>query len=291
MKKNSVILAAIGAAMLLLRRRQVSGIGKVRRNIFREISWLQEHDVPLGRDYNHLDWSQQNDVARMCTYAKYRQPEASKRNGESLAESYYKSLSRQYLKLVNPAIGRIQYPHTTSVIRNSRGDVVLTYNDYDPETTLAQFDILLQGVLVSVACSDMIFDDIEQQFIQNIAVHGDLFDYIRTDSNGEVDLTWEDFAGAETKGQLSLVSILPQVLADQCESFVLPLAAVDFSYSQYGNLPTTPGDFLRSIENDMITIATLLAFVDDEGEPVEVNAAAEMIYALVERHWKGLIEA
>jgi hypothetical protein len=164
-------------------------------------------------------------------------------------------------------------------------------NDYDPETTLAQFDILLQGVLVSVACSDMIFDDIEQQFIQNIAVHGDLFDYIRTDSNGEVDLTWEDFAGAETKGQLSLVSILPQVLADQCESFVLPLAAVDFSYSQYGNLPTTPGDFLRSIERDMITIATLLAFVDDEGEPVEVNAAAEMIYALVERHWKGLIEA
>ena len=164
-------------------------------------------------------------------------------------------------------------------------------NDYDPETTLAQFDILLQGVLVSVACSDMIFDDIEQQFIQNIAVHGDLFDYIRTDSNGEVDLTWEDFAGTETKGQLSLVSILPQVLADQCESFVLPLAAVDFSYSQYGNLPTTPGDFLRSIESDMITIATLLAFVDDEGEPVEVNAAAEMIYALVERHWKGLIEA
>ena len=191
-----------------------------------------------------------------------------------------------FLKAVeayNPAEDTIM--RIDSVFRTISG------NDYDPETTLAQFDILLQGVLVSVACSDMIFDDIEQQFIQNIAVHGDLFDYIRTDSNGEVDLTWEDFAGTETKGQLSLVSILPQVLADQCESFVLPLAAVDFSYSQYGNLPTTPGDFLRSIESDMITIATLLAFVDDEGEPVEVNAAAEMIYALVERHWKGLIEA
>ena len=132
-------------------------------------------------------------------------------------------------------------------------------SDYDPESTLAQFDILLQGVLVSVACSDMIFDDIELQFIKNIAVHGDLFDYIRADSDGEVDLTWEVFTEAETKGQLSLVSILPQVLADQCESFVLPLAAVDFSYSRFGNLPTTPGDFLRSIESDMITIATLLA--------------------------------
>ena len=168
---------------------------------------------------------------------------------------------------------------------------LISGSEYDPESTLAQFDIILQGVLVSVACSDMIFDEIEQKFIENIAVHGDLFDYIRMDSDGEIDLSWDDFAEAETKGQLSLVAVLPQALSDQCESFVLPLAAVDFSYSQYGNLPTTPGDFLRSIENDMITIATLLAFVDEEGEPVEVNAAANMIYALVERHWKGLIEA
>ena len=164
-------------------------------------------------------------------------------------------------------------------------------SDYDPETTLAQFDIILQGVLVSVACSDMIFDETEQQFIQNITVHGDLFDYIRMDTEGQVDLSWDDFASAETEGQLALVSILPQVLSDQCESFILPLAAVDFSYSQYGKLPTAPGDFLRSIENDMITIATLLAFADNDGEEVEVNAAATMIYELVERHWKNLIEA
>ncbi len=164
-------------------------------------------------------------------------------------------------------------------------------SDYDPETTLAQFDIILQGVLVSVACSDMIFDETEQQFIQNITVHGDLFDYIRMDTEGQVDLSWDDFASAETEGQLALVSILPQVLSDQCESFILPLAAVDFSYSQYGKLPTAPGDFLRSIENDMITIATLLAFADNDGEEVEVNAAAAMIYELVERHWKNLIEA
>ena len=164
-------------------------------------------------------------------------------------------------------------------------------SDYDPESTLAQFDIILQGVLVSVACSDMNFDELEQVFIEKICVHGDLFDYIRSDSEGQVDLTWTDFAVADTEGQLKLVSALPQVLEDQCKSFILPLAAVDFSYSQYGNLPTTPGDFLRSIENDMITIATLLAFIDDDGEPVEVNAAAKMIYELVDRYWKDLIEA
>ena len=164
-------------------------------------------------------------------------------------------------------------------------------SDYDPESTLAQFDIILQSVLVSVACSDMIFDEMEQLFIEKICVHGDLFDYIRSDSEGQLDLTWNDFAVAETDGQLALVSALPQVLEDQCRSFIVPLAAVDLSYSQYGNLPTTPGDFLRSIENDMITIATLLAFVDDDGEPAEVNAAAKMIYELVDRYWKDLIEA
>jgi hypothetical protein len=41
----------------------------------------------------------------------------------------------------------------------------------------------------------------------------------------------------------------------------------------------------------MITIATLLAFVDDDGEPVEANTAAKMIYELVDRYWKDLIEA
>jgi len=184
------------------------------------------------------------------------------------------------------------YQHAEDTI--SRLDSVfrmISGSDYEPESTLAQFDIILQGVLLSVACSDMIFDEIEQQFIEQICVHGDLLDYIRTDSEGELDLSWDDFAAADTEGQLKLVSVLPQVLEDQCKSFVFPLIAVDISYSQYGNLPTTPGDFLRSIENDMITIATLLAFVDDDGEPVEANTAAKMIYELVDRYWKDLIEA
>ena len=86
-----------------------------------------------------------------------------------------------------------------------------------------------------------------------------------------------------------LVEVLPGVLDEQCESFIYPLAAVDFSYSQFGDVITTPGDFLKSIEVDMITIASLLAFIDSEGTDIEINAAVAMIYELEGKHWRDLL--
>lgn len=139
MMKDSVLLLAIGAAaLLLLRRGSVSGVGKVRRNIFAEIEELQTAGVTLGGKWEYLSAAEQSAVERAVRYFGYKQPASARNRGESAAESMYKSLSRQYLKLVNPAIGRINYPHTTSQIRNSRGDVVLTYNDYDPDRDLGE---------------------------------------------------------------------------------------------------------------------------------------------------------
>ena len=152
----------------------------------------------------------------------------------------------------------------------------VTGSDYDAALTLAQFDMILQGVLLSVACADGNFDVLEQDFIKQFAMHGDLLEYLRSDSNGEVDLTWDIMAKLPTEVINTLLKVLPQVLDDQCESFILPLAAVDFTYSQYGGVITTPGDFLKSIEADMIQIAGLLAFVDNEGADEEINAAVSM---------------
>ncbi len=146
--------------------------------------------------------------------------------------------------------------------------------NYDPALTLAQFDMILQGVLLSVACADGVFDELEQDFIKQFAMHGDLLNYI---ANLPEDLV------------STLVEVLPRVLDDQCSSFIYPLAAVDFSYSQYGGVTTTPGDFLKSIEGDMIQIAGLLAFVDSEGTDDEICAAVEMIYELEGRHWRDLL--
>ena len=182
------------------------------------------------------------------------------------------------------------YDHAESTIR-AMDNVFqnVTGSSYDAELTLAQFDMILQGVLLSVACADGVFDPLEQDFIRQFAMHGDLLEYIRSDTNGEVDLSWDVIAGLPKDLTADLLRVLPSVLDDQCESFIYPLAAVDFSYSQYGGVVTTPGDFLKSIETDMIQIAGLLAFVDSDGTEDEISAAVSMIYELEGKHWRDLL--
>ena len=182
------------------------------------------------------------------------------------------------------------YDHAEATIR-AMDDVFrnVTGSDYDAELTLSQFDMILQGVLLNVACADEVFDPVEQDFIRQFAMHGDLLEYIRNDSDGQVSLTWDIIADLPEDISAALLQVLPQVLDDQCESFIYPLAAVDFSYSQYGGILTTPGDFLKSIETDMIKIAGLLAFVDSDGTEDEINAAVSMIYELEGKHWRNLL--
>lgn len=183
------------------------------------------------------------------------------------------------------------YDHAEMTIKAMDGVFQnITGSNYDAELTLAQFDMILQGVLLSVACADGVFDPIEQDFIRQFAMHGDLLEYIRSDSNGEVGITWDIIAALPEDVCSTLMSVLPQVLDDQCESFVYPLAAVDFSYSQFGGIMTTPGDFLKSIETDMIKIAGLLSLVDSDGTEDELSAAVSMIYELEGKHWRDLLQ-
>ena len=70
----------------------------------------------------------------------------------------------------------------------------ITGHDYDAGLTLAQFDMILQGVLLSVACADGTFDPVEQDFIKQFAMHGDLLEYIKQNSEISVDLTWDIIA-------------------------------------------------------------------------------------------------
>lgn len=182
------------------------------------------------------------------------------------------------------------YDHAESTIRAM--DSVfqnVTGSSYDAELTLAQFDMILQGVLLTVALADGVFSPLEQDFVRQFAMHGDLLEYIKNDSNSTVDLTWDLIAGLPEDVAAGLIQVLPRVLDDQCESFIYPLAAVDFTYSQVGNVITSPGEFLQSIEADMIRIAGLLAFVDSEGTDEEINAAVAMIYELEGRHWREIL--
>lgn len=182
------------------------------------------------------------------------------------------------------------YYHAEATIR-ALDDVFQNISgcEYDPDLTLAQFDMILQGVLLSVACADGFFDPSEQDFIRQFAMHGDLLEYIETVTNGELSFTWDYIASLPSEVSDALVEVLPRVLDDQCMSFVIPLASSDFSYSKYGDIGTAPGDFLKTIELDMIRIAGLLSLLDSESTDDELCAAVKMIYELEGKHWRSLL--
>ena len=71
-------------------------------------------------------------------------------------------------------------------------------------------------------------------------MHGDLLNYIKADMGGETEITWDLIANLPEDLVSTLVEVLPRVLDDQCSSFIYPLAAVDFSYSQYGGVTKHP---------------------------------------------------
>ena len=135
MKKNNVILLALGAALLLVKRsRQATGVGVLRRNIYGEMELLQKHNVPLWEDWDGLTDAQKQEV-EYCIW-EWGEPYSIKalRAGKpDVAQKYYKRIRNAYKKLTSAAIGRINYPHTSHFIKNKRGDVILTYNHYDPD--------------------------------------------------------------------------------------------------------------------------------------------------------------
>ena len=186
------------------------------------------------------------------------------------------------------------YFHAEATIRALDGAFSQTSGrTYDAEETLARFDVILQGVLLSVAIADGVFDSIEQDFINQFAIHGDLLKFIAEDFKDkmgkETMLTWKIISMMPEDLVNDLVRILPLMLDRQCEEFAYPLAAADVEYSRSGKIKTPAGIFLKSIENDMIRIAELLASVDKDETQKEDNAATVMIYELSGKHWRDII--
>ena len=149
---------------------------------------------------------------------------------------------------------------------------------YDTRITLAQFDMILQAVLLNMAVSDGNFDRLEQQFVDKITDYGDLLTYIKQDSKGQLDLTWSQVANLSPATQAKLVGMLPAVLDNLCDSFVNPLAIVDKAVDSV--------DFLRKLCDNIATICVCLSFVDGDSDKNEANACYEMTYRLLEQRWK-----
>ena len=151
-------------------------------------------------------------------------------------------------------------------------------NRYDTRITFAQFDMILQAVLLNMAVSAGEFDRLEQQFVDKITDYGDLLTYIKQDSKGQLDLTWSQVASLSPATQHQLVDALPAILDNLCDSFVKPLALVDQAVDTM--------DFLRKLETCIAEISVCLSFVDGNSDKGEANASCQMVEQLLEKRWK-----
>lgn len=149
---------------------------------------------------------------------------------------------------------------------------------YDTRITFAQFDMILQAVLLNMAVSDGEFDRLEQQFVDKITDYGDLLTYIKQDSKGQLDLTWSQVASLSPATQHQLVDALPAILDNLCDSFVKPLAMVDQAVDSM--------DFLRKLEGCIANISVCLSFVDGDSDKGEANASCQMVERLLEKRWQ-----
>lgn len=148
---------------------------------------------------------------------------------------------------------------------------------YDVKITLAQFDVILQAILLQQAVADGRFDRLEQQFIEKITDYGDLLTYIRKDSNGQLDLSWQQLASLDVGTVRKLADILPNVLSKVCDSFVEPLAIVDKAIRDI--------DFFDKLTDHIAAICAMLGIVDGDDDRREGEAAAAAVVELLYNRW------
>lgn len=151
---------------------------------------------------------------------------------------------------------------------------------YDTRVTLYQFDVILQAILLRMALIDGNFHRLERRFIDKITHYGDLLVYLRKETDGTLDLSWDKIDDLSPDTREQLMQRLPEILDRTCNSFVLPLALVDGAVDSI--------DFLERLERELQEIALSLSNVDGQSREAEQQAYADMLEHLLTDRWKRI---
>lgn len=148
---------------------------------------------------------------------------------------------------------------------------------FNPGITMAEFDQILQGILLTQALADNDFDRLERQFIDKITDHGDLLTYIKFKTDGQISLTWDNIAWMDSKTQGELIKILPAILESRCKDFLAPFLIVEKIVEEV--------DFMNILVNDIAEIGACLAYVDGQVDEIEPEGMKAMLTTLLLNPW------
>lgn len=151
---------------------------------------------------------------------------------------------------------------------------------YDTRVTLYQFDVILQAILLRMALTDGNFHRLERRLIDRITDYGDLMAYLRRETGGRLDLSWDKVDSLAPEVRDELLERLPEILERTCNSFVLPLARADGAVDSV--------DFLERLERELREIAESLSGVDGQSSDTERAAYSDMLEHLLTGRWQAI---
>ena len=125
-------LILIGAAALLLARRQkqLTGIGRIKRRIYKEVSDVQNLGVDFSKKYSELDRYDLQYLQQIGEKYGYKQTKRSFEAGKPYTESYFNSLKRAWNAVSGlQGIGKTR-DYNDYRVYNSDGKTVLIYREY-----------------------------------------------------------------------------------------------------------------------------------------------------------------
>ena len=123
---------------------------------------------------------------------------------------------------------------------------------------------------------------LERRLIDKITHYGDLLVYLRKETDGGLDLSWDRIDDLSEQDREQLMARLPEILDRTCNSFVLPLALVDGAVDSI--------DFLERLERELREIALSLSDVDGQSRQAEQQAYADMLEHLLTDRWQRIKE-
>lgn len=129
---TDLILGSIAAALFLKSRKkkQIDGIGRIKRRIWKEVSDAQNLGVDFGKKYSELDRYDLQYLKTVGMRYGWKQSKRSADSGKSYTESYYNSLRRAYNSITGvQGVGR-SGDYDEWKVYNSNGKTALVYREY-----------------------------------------------------------------------------------------------------------------------------------------------------------------
>lgn len=104
------------------RKKEESGIGALKRRIYKEVSLAQDAGVDFQKKFADLSGSERDALIRLGQDMGWKQSKRAAESGKPYAESYYNSLRRAW-----NAVSGVQGIGRAYNIKDSQGNVVLTW--------------------------------------------------------------------------------------------------------------------------------------------------------------------